>query len=126
MVEVGNNIKIIFTRFNKHVIIDDIGGELLLYNHSYICDFEDTYSIDMLKKYIFTGVKLEKLHDTVVMRLQDLYGDPVEYIIYNGFIFVKRTSTTDTDEPVCVVSFVSKNTTLFNKQFYAIFIEKVN
>ncbi len=121
MVELGNNIKVLLTKYNNNVIIDDIGGELLLYNHSGLLNIDKE---PLLKDYVFTGVKLEYFNKVVDIIIKDFYEKSLKYVINNGFIFVEQTSDMFLNDPICVVSFVAKATSFVRGQFYAHFIEK--
>ena len=123
MVKIGNNIKVLLTKYSKDVIIDDIGGELILYDHSRLLNgFYD----DLLKSFSFTGIKLEYSDNLVEILVRDLYEKQLEYTKRDDFLFVKKTSTVDTSDPLCVISFTSKGSVFFVKGIlYAHFIEKI-
>lgn len=121
MVELGNNIKVLLTKYNNNVIIDDIGGELLLYNHN---DLLNISKEPLLKDYVFTGVKVEYFNKVIDMIIRDFYEKSLKYVVNNDFIFVERTSDMFLNDPICVVSFVAKTTSFVRGQFYAHFIEK--
>ncbi len=125
MVTIGNNIKVLLTKYSEDVIIDDIGGELLLYNHSHLCGFTDQTTISLLKDYRFTGVSLEYLENVMKMEIKNFYDESLDFFIHLNYIFVKQQGA-ELDDPICVVSFVPKSSSWIGAQFYANFIEKTN
>jgi hypothetical protein len=126
MVIISNDIKVLFTKYHKDVIIDDIGGEMLLYDNTDFCDFKDSESLEVLKGYVFTGISFKELPSAVVLKIQNLYGDYLDYVICNNYVFIKKDTSIKSTDPLGVVSFFAKNTEILYKQFYAHFIEKIN
>jgi len=123
MVELGNNTKVMLTRYSNNVIIDDIGGELLLYNHNDLFTFSNTV---LLNTHIFTGVCLEYADKVITMNIKDFYDKPIDYIVYNNYVFVEKIQDMSLNEPICVVGFFVKNPSFISGQLYAHFIEKNN
>ncbi len=124
MVEVGNNIKVLFTKYNKDVIVDTIGGELILYNHSDLCDTNDTTVSHLLQDHIFTGIRLGPLSDSINMLVEDLQGNMLEHTQFQDFLYVKKYSNMDLVSPVSVVRFVPKPWQWAGDAFFAHFLEK--
>ena len=121
MVNLGNNTKVLLTKYSNDVIIDDIGGELLLYNNNNLFNGSD---VSLLDTYVFTGVSLEYLDKVVIMAIKDFYEKPLEYTLHNGYIFVKKVPEIEIKDPLCVVSFLVKSPSFVRGQLYAHFIEK--
>jgi hypothetical protein len=119
---IGNDIKVLLTKYSKDVIIDDIGGELLLYNHSNLDPFTER---GILKEFIFTGISFDPLPEVISFQVCDLYEDPLEYMIYKKYFFVKYYTGIDLNDPICVVGFKPKTDHWICKRFYAHFIEKI-
>lgn len=126
MVEIGNNIKVLLTKYSKDVIIDDIGGELLLYNNTQLCGLTDFITVDLLKDFSFTGVGLEFNDKVINMEVKDFYSNSLEFVVHLDYIFVKKQEGNDLSDPMCVVSFVPKHPVFAGAQFYAHFLEKTN
>ena len=126
MIHVGNNIKVLLTKFNNNVKIDDIGGELLLYDHTHLCSFEDSEALRVLKNYSFTGVSFQPLPDFITFNVHDLYEQPLEYVICNRYFFVKKVEGHDLNDPLCVVGFKSKIKHWLGDTFFGHFIEMKN
>lgn len=121
MVDLGNNIKVLLTKYTNNVIIDDIGGELLLYNHNNLFNASNT---PFLVGYLFTGVSLEYLDKVVTMVIRDFYDKPLEYTLHKDYIFIKEVPEIELNDPICVVSFFAKAPSFVRGQLYAHFIEK--
>ena len=121
MVDLGNNIKVLLTKYSNNVIIDDIGGELLLYNHNNLLNINHT---KLSNDYNFTVVKLEYFENVVDMVIKDFYEHPIEYIKNDGYLFIKKDTEMLINDPICVVSFLAKGNSFVRGQLYAHFIEK--
>lgn len=121
MVKVNNDIKILFTKYNEFVTIDDIGGEALIYNHSFLLKERNIY----LEDYYFSGIKLNNMVEYVEIKPIDLYGNTLYYIIYNDYLYIEKQPNLSNTDPICVLGFYIKNSKLINSQFYAHFIEQI-
>jgi len=124
MKQVGNDIKVLLTKANKDVKVDDIGGELIIYDNSqYILEPDSTQKF-LLKTAVFSGVAISDYSDIVKPKLEDFYEEDVRFTLYKNYIYVTKTETMDTTDPVAVVRFVPTQDKFWaGDYFYAHFIE---
>ena len=120
MVDVGNSIVVLFKKFNENVLVDDIGGEMILYDNSPLCPKECSF---MLYTHIFTGISFKIHSKGVGMVIKDFYEDIMEYVIYNDYIYIKKHDFFDCSDPVAVVSFYPMAKGSSYTSFYTYFLE---
>ncbi len=123
MEKVGNDIKVLLTKFNKRVKVDDIGGELILYDNTKELSSPDSTEEFMLKEYVFSGVIVSGFAESVKLKLEDFYGKEIQYALYKNYIYVKKTATLDITDPIAVIRFLPVKSFWAGSYFYAHFLE---
>lgn len=121
--KVGNDIKVLLTKYNKHVKVDDIGGELILYDNSALIALTDSTSDYLLRDHVFSGIGVSGFTDEVIVRLDNFYEEEQKYMLHKGFIYVKKTLTMDSTDPIALVRFLPKGKFWAGEYFYAHFLE---
>jgi hypothetical protein len=123
--EIGNNIKVLLTKYNEYVTVDDIGGELIIYDNTNQLDITDSMYSNLLKDFVFSGIAISGYSDHVKVKLEDFYGEEVKYLLHKNYIYVIKTPTMDLQDPIAVVKFVPKNKKWPCEQFYAHFLKTI-
>ena len=122
MYVIGNDIKVLYKRYNKEVKveIDEVLGELNLYNNNSLLEEDSEFLLD---KYVFTGISIEPVESIIKLTILGKNGIYVDYWLHKDFIYVKNIGNDLDDGVVAVVSFKPKTNHWVGENFYAHFIE---
>lgn len=124
--EVKNDIKVLLKKHNDAVKVDDIGGELLIYDNTPQLAVTDSNYNSLLKDYAFSGVAVFGFSDQVKFELEDFYGKKVKFLLHKDFIYVIKSPSMDLVDPIAVVRFIPKSSDWSCEQFYAHFLTTTN
>lgn len=124
--DIGNNIKVLLAKHNEHVKVDDIGGELIIYDNTPQLALTDSQYNNLLKDYIFSGIAISGYSPEVEVQLVNFYEEELKYVLHNNYIYVIKTPAMDLVDPIAVVRFVTKRANWGFSQFYAHFLETTN
>lgn len=124
MKTVGNDIKVLLTKYKKHVKVDDIGGELILYDNSdSLIDPKGSEKF-LLKDHMFSGIALSEYSDIVEFKLENFYEEEMRFTLHKNFIYVNKTEAMDRDDPIAIVRFIPIQAKFWaGDYFYAHFLE---
>lgn len=122
MVNVGNNIKVVFKKYVDKVKYDVTGGEMILHNNSEFLDINDSYVNFLLQNYIFSGILLDELPENIKIIIEDVDGGSSNFVIYKGYIYVQKKNPPQTE--IFVLRFVPAKKHWAGDYFYGHFIEK--
>ena len=124
MKQVGNDIKVLLTKCDKDVKVDDIGGELILFDNTSFLANPDSTERFLLKDNVFSGIKISGYSDIVKPKLENFYGEEVSFTLHKNYIYVNKTGALDIDDPIAVVRFVPVEDRFWaGDYFYAHFLE---
>lgn len=119
MVEVTNDIKILYKKSNTEVLFEEYIGKLILYNN-------DNFNTNPLLKgsYIFTGICLPDLSSAVSFKFTNLSGENINYMLHKQYIYVKNINNEiKIGEPIAILTFIPSETHWAGDEFFAHMIE---
>lgn len=122
MYVIGNDIKVLYRRYNKKVKvdIDEVLGELCLYDSTSLLEEGSEFLID---NYTFTGVSIEPVETIVKLNILDKNHVHVDYWLHKNFIYVKNSNIIDKDGHIAIINFHPRVGHWVGDSFYAHFIE---
>lgn len=119
MYTIGNDIKVLYRRFNKEVLVefDDVLGELHLYDNEVLLEKDSEFLLD---NYTFTGISIEPVESIIKLNILDKNHKFIDFWLHKNFIYVKNT---ETDGHIAIINFTPKKEHWVGDSFYAHFIE---